>query len=384
VVSATTLTIAYIGLEVGITAAEIGKTVAEIEDMKLDQELAHFELQQQCDIAVIDSNATVANLTLELREGDLEVLKAYYQLQLAFSEIDQRRNEAKRVEVEQQESEQMAINIESARNDPNVRIYKNDAIINADKAFKTALAAAYKATKVYEYYTSQSYAGLDSLFLTRMVAAGDYNLENYLGALSESYAAFEEQYGNPDMRVEILSLRDDILAIPRLDASGQPLSENARLDLFHAALSNPAHLDKNGYRTFPFSTNLEQPSPLTRNHKIYYVQAEVVGSDVGDTVGRVYVKQRGTGSVRSVSGETLYYTFPERTSVVNTFFNGEMWYVFANDDVLVNKRLRDRPFANTLWELVLNQRDEQVNKDINLDSLTDIRLYVYYTDFTQL
>ncbi|MFW5739873.1 MAG: hypothetical protein ACOC1F_05865, partial [Myxococcota bacterium] len=114
VISATTLTVAYIGLEAGITAAEIGKTAAEIEAMKLDQALAHFELEQECDIALIDSNATVANLTLELRELDLEVLKAYYQLQLAFSKIDRLRNEAKRVEVEQQETEQMAINIEAA------------------------------------------------------------------------------------------------------------------------------------------------------------------------------------------------------------------------------------------------------------------------------
>jgi hypothetical protein len=47
-----------------------------------------------------------------------------------------------------------------------------------------------------------------------------------------------------------------------------------------------------------------------------------------------------------------------------------------------NKRLRDRPFVNTSWELLINQRDELENQDINLQSLNDLRLYVYYTDFT--
>jgi hypothetical protein len=49
-----------------------------------------------------------------------------------------------------------------------------------------------------------------------------------------------------------------------------------------------------------------------------------------------------------------------------------------------NERLRDRPFVNTAWELVINKKDEQVNEDINLDKLTDLRSHIYYTDFTEL
>ena len=55
---------------------------------------------------------------------------------------------------------------------------------------------------------------------------------------------------------------------------------------------------------------------------------------------------------------------------------------FFDNTIYQNYRLRDRPFVNTQWELVINQRDEQVNQDFNLTDLTDIRLYVYYTDFT--
>ncbi len=381
--AASVLTGIYIGLEVVNIIAEVVKYEAKIFQMVSEMSKARFELEQECDLAEIDSDAVVANLALELTEAELDILRAYYELQLVFDEIDALRNQAKRLEVEQQDMEQLAINVEAARNDPNVRIYKNDAIINADRAFHSAIREAYKATRVYEYYTSQTYEKLDQLFLIRMVAAGDYNLENYLMELGDAFYTFEEEYGNPDVRVAVISLRDDILGTPWLNANGMALSESDRLALFQESLMDPGLLDSSGYLTIPFSTNVESLSPLTRNHKIYFIEAEVVGSDTGDTVGRIYLKQRGTGKVHSVLDEEIFYVFPDRTAVLNTFFNGERG-VFATDDVFVNMRLRDRPYANTLWELVFNQRDEEVNKDINLATLTDVRLYVYYTDFTEM
>jgi hypothetical protein len=40
--------------------------------------------------------------------------------------------------------------------------------------------------------------------------------------------------------------------------------------------------------------------------------------------------------------------------------------------------------VNSHWELVINQKDEEINQDVNLQSLDDVVLYVYYTDFTGL
>jgi hypothetical protein len=40
--------------------------------------------------------------------------------------------------------------------------------------------------------------------------------------------------------------------------------------------------------------------------------------------------------------------------------------------------------VNTRWELVINWNDEWVNKDINAMSLSDVRIYFYYTDFTEM
>jgi hypothetical protein len=98
-------------------------------------------------------------------------------------------------------------------------------------------------------------------------------------------------------------------------------------------------------------------------------------------VGRVYLRQQGTSTVRGVGGDTLYYRFPKQMAVINPFFNGNRVFV---PEIYRSNRLRDRPFMNTSWELVLNQRDEAANQDIDLNSLTDVRLYIYYTDFTRL
>ncbi|HEY3447510.1 MAG TPA: hypothetical protein VGK67_14240 [Myxococcales bacterium] len=362
-------------------AAELAITGMEASIAAIDRESGRWQTEHQCDVIQIDSLARVMSLLLRLKELDVEMLKAQRKIELAVSELQQQQHESVRLQAEQKEAEQLAINVEAARNDPNVRIYKNDAIINADFAFDDAMREAYRATKVFEYYTSQSYAGREQLYLIRMVARGDYNLENYLLDLQNEFTTFEETYGNPDTRVQIVSLRDDILNVARLDAAGRPLDQAARIDLLRQKLGATTSLDENGYLTFPFNTSLDALSPLTRNHKLLYVEAEIIGSDVGDTLGRLYLRQQGTGVVRGVSGEKDYYRLPERTAVVNPFFNGQRVY---GPDVYRTYRLRDRPYSNTSWELVLNQRDEQVNKDIDLNSLTDVRVYLYYTDFTTL
>jgi hypothetical protein len=340
-----------------------------------------WETLQQCEVAQVNSEATVKGILLGLMDLDLEALKTNYQVRLALAKIEGLHNQATRLAAEQEESEQLAINLEAARNDPNIRIYKNDAVLNADRTFYSALSQAYRATRVFEYYTSQSYAGLVRLGLVRMVSHGDYHLESYLADLDDAYSTFLEGAGRPDQRVDVLSLRDDVLQIPRYADDGRALTTSERVALFRETLVQPRWLDANGHRVFPFATTLARLSPLTRNHKIAYIEAEIVGSAVGDTQGRVYLRQNGTGTVHALDDSKTFYRFPQRLAVINPFFNGVR--VFP-EEVYRNDRLRDRPYMNSSWDFVLNQRDESVNEDIDLNSLTDIRVFVYYQDFTTL
>ncbi|MEM6370964.1 MAG: hypothetical protein AAF851_21950, partial [Myxococcota bacterium] len=240
---------------------------------------------------------------------------------------------------------------------------------------------AYRLTLVYEYYTSQSYAARDQLFLTRMVSAGDFNLENYITEIRNDFLSFEEVYGNPDTRVIQISLRDDLFDIPRVGSNGKPLGVNSRAAIMRDLLRDPQYLNSDGYLTVPFSTRLQSVSPLTRNHKIFYVEANVEGNDIGDFVGRVYLRQRGTSTVDTVDGGQLFYRFPQRTAVINPYFNSIREFT-QEPGVYRSFRLRDLPLINDTWELIFNQRDEEANLDINFDQLTDIKLYIFYTDFT--
>ncbi|MEL6179706.1 MAG: hypothetical protein AAFS10_12175, partial [Myxococcota bacterium] len=80
--------------------------------------------------------------------------------------------------------------------------------------------------------------------------------------------------------------------------------------------------------------------------------------------------------------EPIFYTFPERLAVMQPFFEGSKP---AHIDPIIyqNRTMTDRPLLNSRWEFVLNTYDEEVNKDLNLQSLDDIRLYVHYSDFTE-
>ena len=361
----------------GITTASAqarARTILEDQIQDVRVELMGAQADAQCDQLRIDGLARIEQLGLELVTLELDALRVEYQGRLALSEAGRLRNQATRVEAEQAEAEQLAINVQAARNDPNVRIYKNDAIINADASFQVALREAYRATKMFEYHTSQSYARLDELSLVRLVSRGDFNLENYLADLEEAYFVFLEDVGRPDSRVDILSLRDDILQIPDYGDDGGTLTLADRVERFRVAITDPQWLNPQGHLAIPFSTATTRLSPLTRNHKLRHVEIEFIGSDVGDQVGRAYLAVAGTGMLSAISGDNQFFRFPERTAVVNTFFNGVRAFT---PDIYQNQRLRERPYVNTNWEFSFNQRDEFVNQDVDLSQLTDVRIYLY-------
>jgi hypothetical protein len=378
---------AKIAYSVAAVAIDIAAVATENEIVNKQAQIAQIEadtarwvgIQQGCTSLQINAAADIKRDLLELERAQLGILNLQVDLERALAQIRSLRNQASSLRADQAETEQLLINVEAAKNDPNVRIFKNDAILNAERTFESSIREAWRATRVFEYYTSQSYAKKSDLFLSRMIARGTPSVEEYLDELDEAFFEFEEDFGNPDLRVAVVSLRDDVLKIPELTPDQQPMSLKQRIDALREELVRAVYVDDFGYRAIPFSTALNELSPLTRNHKISHIEAEIVGTDVGDTVGRLYLRQLGTGTVRSVSGEKDYYRFPDRTAVVNPFFNGQRIF---SPGVYRNERFRDRPFANTYWELVINQLDELANQDIDLASLTDVRLYIYYTDFT--
>ncbi len=336
-------------------------------------------------VAQIASQNYLAQLTLELETFRFQLLTARYNASLALSQIVGLRQRADRLIREQEDSTALLLNIQAAQNDPNIRIYKNDAILTAERTFEEALQEAYSLTLIYEYYTSSTYAKKNELFLVRMISSGDKNLESYLSQLEQAYLDFEERYGRPALRVMVLSLRDDILRIPHVAESGEAFSLQERVQAFQKQLNDPKYYNPEGYFhvSFPISvdTKISSVSPVTYGHKIVYIEAEIKATERGDDVGRLYLRQNGTGIIREASDQFQYYALPPRTAVINAFFNGHKTF---DPSVYQNYRFQDRPLGNTQWQLLFNQASEKSNQDIVLNSINDIVLYVYYQDFSKL
>lgn len=364
----------------------------QVEIRNLEQEYEAYNIGRQCDYLTVELAFTVREIHLDMGLLELDALNAIWNLQVDLALLGGLDNERRRLTAEFEEAEQLAINVAAAKNDPNIRIYKNDAVINADRSFERALREAYRLTRIYEYYTSQSYPFFDKLFLVRMIDAGQPNLRNYLAELEDEFFAFEDTYGNPDTRVASISIRDDIFGLPRyaVDGSGAALAADDRAEMFRERFLDQSLLDDNGWITVKFDTNFTHVSPLTHNHKILFIEVEFFGDVGGDDVGRVYLRQTGTGVLRDLGGGRLYFAFPPRIAVMNPVLNGNRDFGQDSDGAIAGPvrtifrsfRFRERPFINTSWELVFNQRTESVNQDINLNGLDDIRINVFYTDFT--
>ncbi len=383
-------------ITVGILETDIAEKRAE--QLELERQLEKTQIQfecKACDVrdktcneegtAQLESKIRIKEYTATLANLNYEALKAQYDLKIASSNIIRLRQQAQRLATQLEENTQLAINVQAAQNDPNTRIYKNDAILTAERTFEDAMREAYRATLVFEYYTGTSYARKGDLYLIRMISYGDKNLETYLSQLEQSFRNFEEEAGKPDIRVLVLSVRDDLLRIPRTHDDKTPRDLNDRVAAFQKALADPNRLNEEGYTTLPFSIsvsgNQSYLSPITYNHKILYVEAEINSTSKGDDVARLYLRQKGTGMIRlQADAEIQYYALPQRSAVINPFFNGAK--VFSLD-VYRNFRLRDRPLGNTQWELLFNQVSEKSNQDIDIHSISDIILYIYYTDFTK-
>lgn len=350
---------------------------------KVEEEKTKVETLTECDAMKIDLQYDLKDLYREMIETQVEANKAGIALEQQLANIRGLTSYVYGSMGDYEQFTQLRIDAEAANNDPNIRIIKNEAIIRADKYFYRAMREAYRATRVFEYYTSQSYAGWEDLKIIRLAGVGERSLQDYLLDLEDAFLEFEYQFGQPDLRLEIVSMRDDI--VPVLQKNTAMTEEERRL-AFHEALKDVALRDVRGWITLPFSTALKRTSPITANHKVMYVEAELVGRDLGDALGRIYLRQTGTGTIRQLSGDLDQKTFPPETAVINTIFNGKRGTADMQFNPALYKswRLRDRPLVNTGWELIFNPRDEAVNKDIDLDGLQDIVLYVYYTDFTTL
>lgn len=387
---------AVLGIANMITKIALGDS-RENKLASIREDIRAFETRQfryDCVFLDMEQKYQVEEITLDLGRLELEALGALWDVQQNIAELGTLDRERRRLEAELQDKEQLAIHVAAAKNDPNRRIFRNDAIINADRTFTRAVRTAYRATRVFEYYSGGSYAALDELFLVRMVRAGDVNLSRYLDDLEDAFYEFQEQYGVPDTRVMVLSVVDDALEIEHYTDSSpiRVLTQAERVAKFRETLVDPRYRDDQGRLSIPFSTELADMSPVTYDHKVLGIEVDIVADDsrTDDEIGRIYLTQEGAAEIRTADGGRLTYAFEPRTAVVNPSFNGDLGFNpdtdhlgGPNSNIYRNFRLRERPLVNSAWRLTLDTVDELENRDIELSKLQDILIRIYYTDLTR-
>jgi hypothetical protein len=189
---------------------------------------------------MVQSEARVDTLMLAIKTAEVNVLRAELRVRIAYSEVLDLRRKVARLEAQRAEAEQNLVYVEAARSDPNVRLTRNAAILDADKSFDDAVRDAYRATRVVEYFTSQSYPRFNELLLTRMVRGSEFGLENYVIDLDRYFRAFEERSGRPELRVSRISLRDDVWAVGRSYPSGGSTTVEARVAALEQKVSKLA------------------------------------------------------------------------------------------------------------------------------------------------
>src|SRR5262249_48722285 len=133
--------------------SQITQKQQEIRDR--DRKYQAWTIGRQCDYLTADLAFQLRDLQRQMDLGGLDVIQASWNLQTEIGNLRALVNQRQRLEAEWNDNEQLAINATAAKDDPNIRIYKNDAILNADKSFQDSLAQAYQATRVFEYYTAQ-------------------------------------------------------------------------------------------------------------------------------------------------------------------------------------------------------------------------------------
>ncbi|HVK78400.1 MAG TPA: hypothetical protein VM734_34110 [Kofleriaceae bacterium] len=361
----------------------IGAIQTDIIDARDQLEVSHLadlraQLDSECEALQIDVIPVIADLAESMTQLDHDVHQTLLRIKMELDTLTALRLEARRLEQEEADAEQLAIDVEAARSDPNVRVYTNTAMLNADRSFNRALEYAYRATRLLEYYKSASYAHADELYLIRMVTHGEYNLSNYLDELEDDYEAFRAEFHNRSQRAVRLSLANDILRIPTLAEDGRPLSVNERSALLREHLMDPRRLDARGRRTFELRTTLEQFAPCTFGHQINYVEIMLSGANLGDPNASVMLWQDGTGVIQRPDQGQNFHRLPPALVVATPRRDLDTAF---EPSVYRNVGMRERPLVNTSWRLVFDELHPQ-NRDIRFEDLNDIFLYIYYTDFT--
>ncbi|MED5464975.1 MAG: hypothetical protein VX699_10000, partial [Myxococcota bacterium] len=371
------------GVHIGAIAAKnVAMSLQEEKLRDLEEEKFQVEGEQQCKMLEHEGEKAIRDVLIGMESARIEVAQGKKRLDIAGQKVESLWQGAQRLISELAEMRELTINKQAARNNPNFRIYRDDSVRNAEIAFKKLLAEAYKSTVVFEYYTSQSYAFRNELYLSRMINFGEYNLQNYIYDLEDAFWEFEDHFGLPELRVLPLSLKDDIFPGMRVNQDGKAFSAREMEDSVEKWLESS--LSEDGVATLSFQIGPQFISPGTRVHKVSYVEACVEQQTAAAAQHpRIYLDMAGTSSVWALGSDftDLFYDFGGRPSVVTARWCSGSDYNW-DPKIFQSQKYTQRPLFNTKWDLKINFTTEPANQGYGPEDFDDLKLFFYYHEYT--
>jgi hypothetical protein len=263
--------------------------------------------------------------------------------------------------------------------DPTFRLYRDQEGMQWDSAMKLLRKWAFLATRAFEYTANASYANGATVF----AAANARELGGYLSDLQDAYQTDQLQNGWGQSRVDVISVRRDILGIDKdvedpVTGRSVPPAEQ-----FHEVLALPQNHDGAGNLSLKFRTSLRPGNPIFSSDvcedRIQSLKINLVSSSLQGDTAYLTLRQVGQGELASCTGgSAVTYQLGGKTAEIPAGLNLPR-SAMSDPSLPQSTDLFERPVSDDSWVLTLDTRGDPRNGWIDPRQLDDIELWLTHT-----
>ena len=381
----------------GVANAAISAANARAQAMdqaEIQMERVHLANE----LELVDSKAYIKRKLLEVANLEIQILQSVLGLQQIAVRARGIADLRELTIAARARTESAAVN---ALANPAFRLIRDQAIVDADKAFEDAVEEVYRTARALEYQKGEPYVenlatcnteqSTSDIFLARRATGLEYILldmdrdwNDFIGGCTKpagSLRVFEIPY----------SVKEDFLGIkwPAVDAeTGDIVDPATQWSTLLARLSSE---DPNGWIRLPISTSVAEDGHFLRdifNQRFQYFKVRIVGDifgGLGDETAFVIIRHGETQFNRSRYSSPS--TLPNGEDIINQFYM-RPWQTTIQARVASYPELPahsswslyNRSVGCADWELIF-QPGLSFNSDIDIAAIEDFEITICWMGY---
>ncbi len=260
--------------------------------------------------------------------------------------------------------------------DPTFRLYRDQEGMQWEAAMQVLRKWAFLATRAFEYTANQSYADGATVF----AAANARQLQGYLNNLQDAYQTDQLENGWGQSRVDVISLRGDILGIRQAIADPVTGRSVSPAEQFRQVLALPQNRDATGNLSIKFRTSFKPGNGIFSSDvcedRIQSLKINLVSASLQGDTAYVTLEQVGQGElVACTDGSPVAYQLGGKTAEVPAGLNLSR-AAMSDPSLPVSTDLFERPVSADSWILTLDTHGDPRNTWIDPRQLDDIELWL--------